>query len=48
MDDFVQCPSCSAWFQIIWQNDGVSYPQHCPMCGEEMDYDLEEAKAHGL
>ena len=35
----IRCPHCDALFYVVWsrQFEGEK-PEHCPMCGGEMDY----------
>jgi hypothetical protein len=43
MSDFpCNCLSCGMYFDVIWPNDGHSFPVFCPFCGDN-DVDLKEA-----
>lgn len=40
------CPECDVHFTVIWNNDGFSKLEFCPMCGAEID--LEECEDDGV
>ena len=43
IDGMIRCPECSRVFQVVWLNDGLGPPEVCPMCGAEVDYEVEES-----
>jgi len=43
MDDFTTCPECGREFMVVWTNDGLGPPEYCPMCGEYIDFEVEDA-----